>query len=114
MIFKSKRPEHVIPDVSIYEFIFEGEKSFPPDKPCVIYADDHSKVITFGELKNLVLRFGASLERFPDFERGDTIAVYSPNDVSRYHAFMLPFLRTTLSRYFFFISYLTPKAQQRY
>lgn len=81
MVFKSKRPDNVIPEISIFEFLFEGEKSFPPEKPCVIYADDHSKVITFGELKNLVLRFGASLERFPDFERGDTVAVYSPNDL---------------------------------
>lgn len=83
MVFKSKRPDNVIPEVSIFEFLFEGEKTFSPDKPCVIYADDHSKVITFGELKNLVLRFGAGLERFSDFERGDTVAVYSPNDVSR-------------------------------
>lgn len=67
MLFKSKLPDIEFPDVSLYQFVFEGEKSFSQDKPCYVEAEDRSRLITFNELKNLVLRFGAGLKQLTGF-----------------------------------------------
>jgi 4-coumarate--CoA ligase len=84
MIFESKSPARDHPDVSIYQLIFEDNKNMVDDVPCFVDAENHSEVITFPQLKSLVLKFGAGLKRnFPDFSQGDIVAIYSPNDVSK-------------------------------
>jgi acyl-coenzyme A synthetase/AMP-(fatty) acid ligase len=81
MLFKSKHNIE-FPDISVYQFIFEGDKEFSQDKLAFVNSEDKSESITFGELKNLTLRFGAGLQRLTDFKKGDVVAIYSPNDVS--------------------------------
>lgn len=83
MIFESKYPPRNHPDVTIYQLLFEGNERIVDEKPCYVDAEDHSEVITFAQLKSLILKFGAGLKRnIPGFTQGDIVAIYSPNNVS--------------------------------
>ncbi|CAO3640545.1 unnamed protein product [Mucor hiemalis] len=82
MIFTSKLPTQNLPKVSLYELTFEHSREFSRDSPCLFDAEDHTQSLTFNEIKNLTLRFGAGLKRiFPDFCKGDVVGVFSPNNI---------------------------------
>jgi acyl-coenzyme A synthetase/AMP-(fatty) acid ligase len=83
MIFTSTLPEKSHPGTSLYEITFEHGREFDRDQPCYVDTADHSRSLTFAQVKDLALRFGASLKRnFPNFSKGDVVGIYSPNDVS--------------------------------
>lgn len=83
MIFESKSPSKEFPDVTLYNYLFQTNKEFTADQPCYVDAEDHSKLLTFGEVDTFILKFGAGLKRvFPDFKQGDVVAFYSTNEVS--------------------------------
>lgn len=94
MIFESSRPAGAFPDKSVYQLMFEREvddgksnAASDEDKPCFINAENPDEQISFAEVKRTILKFGAGLRRtFPDFAKGDVVAVYSPNDVRIIHA----------------------------
>lgn len=83
MLFTSKLPAKSHPGTSLYEITFEHKREFSTDTPCFVDTEDHSNVLSFAEVKDLTLRFGAGLKRkFPGFSKGDVVGIFSPNDVS--------------------------------
>ena len=83
MIFDSKLPAREFPQITLYNLLFENNKKFCSDRPCYIDAEDHSQLITFGQVKDIADKFAAGIQhRFPGFKKGDVVAFYSGNNVS--------------------------------
>jgi hypothetical protein len=83
MIFESKLPVKEFSDTTIYNVLFGRNQRFKAEQPCYIDAEDPSKLLTFGEVNTLILKFGAGLKRVvSDFKQGDVVAFYSTNEVS--------------------------------
>jgi acyl-coenzyme A synthetase/AMP-(fatty) acid ligase len=82
MIFRSEEPYTPVPEASVYDLLFEGDTKIDPKKPCYISAEDPSQIITYAELKQLILKLVVGLKQaVPDFTKGDVVAIYSPNNV---------------------------------
>lgn len=80
MVYKSKLPSFEEPKTGIIQFIFSNKNKTPEDKPLLIDALDN-RSITYAQLKDLVLRFGAGLQDVCDFKTDDVLALYAPNQV---------------------------------
>lgn len=83
MVYTSKLPDIEEPKVGIIQFIFANKNNTPDDKPLLIDAIDN-RSITYGQLKDSVLRFGAGLQDICGFNTDDILAIYAPNQVSFY------------------------------
>jgi 4-coumarate--CoA ligase len=81
MVIKSLLPTINIPETSIIEFIFNNSHKTPEDRKVLIDAFT-GESLTFGQLKDSVLRFAASLQDKFAFTKGDVVAIYSPNQVN--------------------------------
>lgn len=82
MVFTSKYPPIDIPTVGVAELLFENRHKIPDSKPILL--DAHSdRRITYGQLKHKVLQFAAGLQDKCGFQKGDVLAVFAPNSVSR-------------------------------
>lgn len=81
MVIKSLLPTINIPETSIIEFIFKNTHKTPEDRKILIDAFT-GESLTYGQFKDNVLRFAASLQDKFGFKRGDVVAIYSPNQVN--------------------------------
>ncbi|CAG8669809.1 17336_t:CDS:2 [Dentiscutata erythropus] len=80
MIFESKYPDIKIPQVGIYQYVTSNPNKISDDK--VIYVDGITeRSYTFGEFKHESKRFAAGLQDKLGFKRGDTLAIFSPDQV---------------------------------
>lgn len=82
MVFKSKFPPIIESNDDILEALFSSsaERDRKEDKPAfvdVLTGDS----ITFRQLKDSILHFGAGLQDACQFKKGDVLALYSPNTV---------------------------------
>jgi len=68
-----------IPNVGLWDFLFERkDRDFPDDK--VIYIDPATKrSYTFAQVKSTAFEFGKGLKGLWHWEKGDVLALYSPN-----------------------------------
>lgn len=82
MVYLSKLPNIIEPKTGLLQFLFENER-IPKDRALLIDALDTSRSLTFSEIKNKVLQFGAGLQDVCDFKKGDVLALYSPNEVHK-------------------------------
>ncbi|GAA5798021.1 hypothetical protein HPULCUR_003419 [Helicostylum pulchrum] len=78
MVYKSKLPSIEEPKTGIIQFIFSNKNKTPEDKPLLIDALDN-RSITYAQLKDSVLRFGAGLQDVCGFKTDDVLALYAPN-----------------------------------
>ncbi|KAF2094361.1 acetyl-CoA synthetase-like protein [Rhizodiscina lignyota] len=77
---KSTFPDVDIPNVDLWSFMFDQKRDF--DDSQVIYrAATGSRQYTFSEVKAAAVAFGEGLQNLWDWQRGDVLGVYSPNDV---------------------------------
>ncbi|KAG2237941.1 hypothetical protein INT48_002502 [Thamnidium elegans] len=82
MLFTSKYPSRAIPNLTVYEYLFENNPNIKDQTKSFVDSDDPSQAITYAELKNMILKLGAGLKKkFPDFKQGDVVALYSPNNI---------------------------------
>lgn len=81
MVYSSKLPIIDLPESSIIQFLFENKFNTPEDRPILIDAND-GRFLTFAQLKDEVLRFGAGLQDVCGFQTNDVVAVYAPNQVN--------------------------------
>jgi hypothetical protein len=81
MVYKSKLPAIEEPKIGIIQFIFANTNNTPEDKPLLIDALDN-RFITYAQLKDSVLRFGAGLQDVCGFNTDDVLAIYAPNQVN--------------------------------
>ncbi|KAK4935922.1 hypothetical protein LTR66_015397 [Elasticomyces elasticus] len=68
-----------IPKTDVWGLLFERkDRAFPDDK--VIYLDPYtSRSYTFSETKSAAIAFGTGLKATWDWQRGDVLALYTPN-----------------------------------
>ncbi|KAM3414942.1 hypothetical protein BST61_g10082 [Cercospora zeina] len=76
---KSTYPDISIPDVGLWDFLFERtDRDFPDDK--VIYVDPATaRSYTYAQTKQTAIDFGKGLKGFWGFNKGDVLALYTPN-----------------------------------
>ncbi|KAL2074478.1 hypothetical protein VTL71DRAFT_8256 [Oculimacula yallundae] len=80
MATESPFPAIEIPEVDLWNFIFEGKRSFPDNQ--VVFVDAKtSRQYTFQEVKNTAIAFGHALRSQWNWGKGDVVAFYSPNCV---------------------------------
>ena len=80
MVYTSKLPAIEEPKTGIIQFIFANTNKTPDDKPLLIDALN-DRFITYAQLKDSVLKFGAGLQDVCDFNSTDVLALYAPNQV---------------------------------
>ncbi|KAF2168869.1 hypothetical protein M409DRAFT_20882 [Zasmidium cellare ATCC 36951] len=75
----SPYPSLDIPDVGLFQFLFERkDREFPDDK--VLYVDpDSNRSYTFKQVKDTAIDFGKGLKGLWDWQKGDVLALYTPN-----------------------------------
>jgi len=81
MPFKSTFPDVEIPNVGIWDFLFENkQREFPDDQ--VILLDPYSKrSYTYTQLKKAATDFGKGLKSLWEFEKGDVLNLFTPNSI---------------------------------
>lgn len=93
MVIQSPLPPIKEPQVGLIQFLFANTNNTPEDRKMLIDAST-GKSLTLRELKDAVLRFAAGLQDKYNFKKGDTVAIYAPNQV---------IYARSLKEYFFFI-----------
>ncbi|CAO3652439.1 unnamed protein product [Mucor hiemalis] len=78
MVIHSKLPSITVPETSIIEFLFKNINNTPEDRKMLIDAFT-GESLTFAQLKENILRFGASLQDKFNFKKDDVVVIYSPN-----------------------------------
>ncbi|HEX5707959.1 MAG TPA: 4-coumarate--CoA ligase family protein [Pyrinomonadaceae bacterium] len=76
MIYRSPYPEVQIPEVPLTEYVLRRAASLG-DKPALIDGQS-GRAVTYAQLPELVARVSVAL-RLRGFEKGDVLAVFSPN-----------------------------------
>ncbi|CAK1368342.1 unnamed protein product [Cercospora beticola] len=76
---KSSYPDINIPGVGLWDFLLERkDRDFPDDK--VIYVDPATtRSYTYAQTKQTAIDFGKGLKGLWDFQKGDVLALYTPN-----------------------------------
>ncbi|KAF4310233.1 AMP-dependent synthetase/ligase [Botryosphaeria dothidea] len=75
----SPYPSIDVPNIDIWAFLFERkDKPYPDDK--VIYLDANTdRSYTYAQVKNTAIDFGKGLKGVWDWQKGDVLAIFSPN-----------------------------------
>ncbi|KAF7557884.1 hypothetical protein G7Z17_g250 [Cylindrodendrum hubeiense] len=78
---KSSYPDIHIPDVSIWDLLFERtDRPFPNNK--VILRDAETKrAYTYAQVKSSSINFGKTLKSVWQWQRGDVLATFTPNSI---------------------------------
>lgn len=84
MVIQSPLPDIKVPETGIIQFLFNNNPhNIPEDRKLLIDAFT-GESLTYSKLKDNIFRFAATLQDKFDFKRGDVVAIYSPNQVSKY------------------------------
>lgn len=81
MVIQSTLPPIIVPEIGILQLLFKNIHNTPENRKLLIDAFNGDS-LTFGQLKDYILRFAASLQDKFNFQRGDVVAIYSPNQVT--------------------------------
>ncbi|KAF2474564.1 4-coumarate-CoA ligase-like protein [Lindgomyces ingoldianus] len=76
---ESQYPPIDIPNTDVWGFLFERkDRPYPDDK--VIYQDPYTnRSYTYAQVKNSAADFGKGLKALWDWQKGDVLALYTPN-----------------------------------
>nr|POE82670.1 putative 4-coumarate--coa ligase 1 [Quercus suber] len=78
---ESNYPPIDIPNVGLWDFLFERkQKPFPDDKVLLIDAETN-RSYTYAQLRTAALDFGKGLKSLWDWQKGDVLALYTPNSI---------------------------------
>lgn len=80
---KSSFPDVVIPDQDMWAFMFNNPETRAFSDSQVIYrsAVNPKRAYTFAEVRSAATSFGEGLQNLWDWQKGDVLAIYAPNDV---------------------------------
>ncbi|KAF1830935.1 acetyl-CoA synthetase-like protein [Decorospora gaudefroyi] len=78
---KSPFPDVHIPDVDLWDLIFNRPNRDFPDQKVIYRALDSTRNYTFADVKNLATTFGQGLQKVWDWQKDDILALYTPNDI---------------------------------
>ncbi|KAK2750188.1 hypothetical protein FQN57_004684 [Myotisia sp. PD_48] len=81
MPFESPYKPLDIPNVSVWDFLFQRKnRKFPDDR--TIYQDaDTGRSYTYAEVRAAAITFGSGLKSLWDWQKGDVLAVFAPNSI---------------------------------
>ncbi|OTB06681.1 hypothetical protein M426DRAFT_318742 [Hypoxylon sp. CI-4A] len=81
MVIKAFHPQLDIPNVDLWQHIFERkDRPFPEDKE--IYTDpDTKRSYTWAQVRSTALEFGKGLKSQWGFKKGDKLGFFSPNNI---------------------------------
>ena len=75
-------PDVHIPETDLWGLIFDRkDRDFPPTKVLYRSATNPSRLYTFADVKAHATAFGEGLCNLWDWQRGDVLALYAPNDI---------------------------------
>ncbi|KIX92668.1 uncharacterized protein Z520_11697 [Fonsecaea multimorphosa CBS 102226] len=77
---KSPYPDIQIPNVDLWGLMFEQPRDFP-DTQVIYRSVDSSRHYTWADVKEAATEFGGGLRNLWDWEKGDVLNIYAPNDV---------------------------------
>ncbi|KIW24512.1 uncharacterized protein PV07_10223 [Cladophialophora immunda] len=77
---KSSYPDIQIPNVDLWGLMFEQPREFP-DSQVIYRSVDSSRHYTWADVKEAATAFGGGLRNLWDWEKGDVLNIYAPNDV---------------------------------
>ena len=80
---KSSFPDVKIPDLDLWAFMFNNPEkpSFPDSQIIYRSATNPSRTYSFAEVKAAATAFGEGLQNLWDWQKGDVLAIYAPNDI---------------------------------
>lgn len=78
---KSSFPDVEIPDVDLWAFIFDRKDRGFSDDTVIYRACNSDRKYTFAEVKAAATTFGEGLQNLWDWQRGDVLNIYAPNDI---------------------------------
>ncbi|KAG2235180.1 hypothetical protein BDF21DRAFT_456100 [Thamnidium elegans] len=80
MVIQSLLPPIAVPETGLIQFIFQNTRKTPDNRKLFIDAFT-GESLTYGQLKDSILCFAATLQDKFNFQRGDVVAIYSPNQM---------------------------------
>ncbi|KAJ4374996.1 hypothetical protein N0V83_002075 [Neocucurbitaria cava] len=78
---KSPFPDVEIPEVDLWDLIFDRKDRDFSDNKVIYRAIDSDRKYTFADVRNLATLFGEGLLNLWDWQKDDVLALYSPNDI---------------------------------
>ncbi|KAI9474120.1 MAG: hypothetical protein EXX96DRAFT_529259 [Benjaminiella poitrasii] len=78
MVYNSTLADLNLPKSGILQFLFANTNKTPEDKPVLVDAIT-GRHLTYSQLRDSVLRFGAGLQDICDFKENDVLVLYAPN-----------------------------------
>ncbi|KAI8646262.1 hypothetical protein BD408DRAFT_410456 [Parasitella parasitica] len=81
MVIHSPLPDIKVPETGILQFLFKDNPHHIPQDRKILIDALSGESLTYGKLKDDIFRFAATLQDKFGFERGDVVAIYSPNQV---------------------------------
>lgn len=85
MLFQSTFAPLDLPECNLIEFLFQNKYNTPENRPILIDSVSGA-FLTYGQLKDSILRFAAGLQDRCGFERNDVLVLYAPNQVDYLHS----------------------------
>ncbi|KAK5198537.1 hypothetical protein LTS03_008900 [Exophiala xenobiotica] len=76
----SSFPDIQIPNVDLWGLMFEQPRDFP-DSQVIYRSVDGSRHYTWADVKDGATAFGGGLRNLWDWQRGDALTIFAPNDV---------------------------------
>ncbi|RMZ82332.1 hypothetical protein DV738_g1761, partial [Chaetothyriales sp. CBS 135597] len=77
---KSPFPDVEIPNVDLWGLLFETQRDFPDDQ-VIFRAAGSDRKYTWADVKETASAFGKGLRNLWDWQKGDVLAIYAPNDI---------------------------------
>ncbi|EEH46276.1 uncharacterized protein PADG_08710 [Paracoccidioides brasiliensis Pb18] len=81
MLAQSPYPPVDIPNVDLWSLLFENKKRIFPDDKVIFQDADTLRSYTYSRVKSIALDFGKGLKATWDWQKGDVLALLSPNDI---------------------------------
>lgn len=80
---KSSFPDVSIPDLDMWAFMFNNPepRKFPDSQVIYRSATNTSRAYTFSDVRSLATSFGEGLQNLWDWQKGEVLAIYAPNDI---------------------------------
>ncbi|KAI9022836.1 hypothetical protein CLU79DRAFT_702116 [Phycomyces nitens] len=82
MVFVGAPLPEPIPVISGYDLLFTNARNLPLDRKVFIDNDNVDNFITYGGLVTQVTKFSSGLQQIFNIQRGDVVAVCSPNQIN--------------------------------
>ncbi|CAK7568664.1 MAG: hypothetical protein SEPTF4163_006662 [Sporothrix epigloea] len=81
MVYTSPYESVVIPETDLWSFLFERKSKLFADSKEIFTDSETGRTYTFGDLRSTSLDFGKGLQTLWNWQPGDVMAFYTPNNI---------------------------------